>query len=124
METYVVYIRKIYSKCNNKQRLQLRHFVDVFKECANKYNNAIEKNMKAIIDLKGEEIEALCFAVDRGYWSKGVNPVYRPEIGYDTPWGCLRLLENLSGIRIQYNPYLIESDDECKLNTWIEINNE
>lgn len=114
--------KEIYLKCDYEQMLQLKHFVKIFVEFANEYNDAIKKAKRAIIDLRGEDLEALCFAVDNDFWRTGNWPIERPDIGYPWPWSCLKLMEELSDIKLKNNPYLIEADDECRLNEWIKMN--
>lgn len=102
----------IYMKCDREQKLQLNHFVALFKVFVTQYNKKGDN---------GYDIEKLVFAVDNGYWRQGDKPMLRPDIGYDTPWQSLILLEELSGIKLKYNPDL---DEDCRLNDWIEINRE
>lgn len=113
--------KEIYLKCDLEQMRQLKHFVIVFKELACEYNKAIKGKVESLINKKGEALERLCFVIDSSVWRNGHYPITRPNIGYDTPWEALELLENLSETKLKKNPYLVEGNNECRLNDWLEI---
>lgn len=113
--------KEIYLKCDLEQMRQLKHFVIVFKELAYEYNKAIKGKVESLINKKGEALERLCFVIDGSVWRNGHYPITRPNIGYDTPWEALELLENLSETKLKKNPYLVEGNNECRLNDWLEI---
>ena len=109
--------KEIYLKCNNEQLRQLKHFMDMFKDFAIRYNYACENKIEAVICIKSVELESLLDAMDNPLWATGIE---KPDISCDYPWQNLKLLEELTDIKLLRNPY----ENEYRIDAMVEVNNE